>query len=124
MPGTRRHQRTDAGVRPPLGGTKALGDVLHLHFGRQPTRWAARVVHFHPERPSKPALERQRASCEYGVLDGRLAVLGVPDASTWMPAAKTTSPATRLGNDAKAFLICLTFEVRGGLRLGARRPLD
>jgi len=43
MPGTRRHQRIGAGVRQPLGGTKALGDVLHLDFGRQPTRWAARV---------------------------------------------------------------------------------
>jgi len=31
---------------------------------------------------------------------------------------------TRLGLEAKAFLDCLTFDVRGGLRLAARRPFD
>jgi hypothetical protein len=61
-------------------------------------------LHFHPERPSKPTLERQRASCKYGALEGRLAVLGSPDASTWVPAAKATSAVARLGNDVKEFL--------------------
>jgi hypothetical protein len=105
MPGTRRHQRTGAGVRPPLGGTKALRDVLHLDFGRQPTRWAAPgCQHFHPGRPCKPTLERQRASCKYGALEGRLAVLGLPGAPAWAFAEKATSAATRYGNGIKEFL--------------------
>jgi hypothetical protein len=44
MPGTRRHQRRGAGLRPPLGGTKAPGDVFHLNFGKQPIRRAARAT--------------------------------------------------------------------------------
>jgi hypothetical protein len=121
MPGTRRHQGRGEGV---TTTRRNEGTRRCAAFGFWPTTnpmASSGFLRFHPERLSKPTLERQRASCKYGALEGRLAVLGSPDASTWVPASKATSAATRLGNGVKAFLICLTFDISGLPQAG---PLD
>jgi hypothetical protein len=75
-------------------------------FEFRPTNYAvgsSGCLHFYLGWPSKPTFERQRASCKCCALEGRLAVLGLRDASTWVPAAKATSATARFGNDVKAF---------------------
>jgi hypothetical protein len=123
MPETRRHQRTGAGVRPPLGGTKALRDVLHLDFGRQPTRWAARVACIF--------IPNGRASQRLSGRGFRASRLRSSDAwlilGCWtLQHGRLPRMRLQLQQDSettwKHFLICLTFDVRGGPPAG--RPLD
>ena len=124
MPGTQRHQRTGAAVRTRLGGTRAPEGLLHLGWP-EPNRWATRTACiFTPDDRANQCLRGKGLRASKARLTGAWLFLGCQVLQHGRLPRKRLRLQQGSAATRRHFCSCLTFEVRGGLRLGARRPLD